>query len=82
VLKDRSGAVIAGAKVVAAKVHTNLTEQSLSGSDGSFSWRFLSAYKRTLTKELMGLDLRECFNLFSHTQFMNPHGNIGNSNFK
>jgi hypothetical protein len=44
VMKDRTGAVVADAKVVAANVQSNLTQQSLSGSDGWFSWRFLSAY--------------------------------------
>jgi hypothetical protein len=43
-MKDRTGAVVADAKVVAANVQTNRTQQSLSGSDGWFSWRFLSAY--------------------------------------
>jgi hypothetical protein len=33
--------------------------------------------KRTLIKESMGADLRECFHTFNHTQFTNPHRNIG-----
>jgi len=33
--------------------------------------------KRTLIKESMRVDLSECFHTFNHTQFTNPHRNIG-----
>ena len=34
VVHDRSQAVVAGAKVVATNVQTNLTQETTSGSDG------------------------------------------------
>jgi hypothetical protein len=51
VIKDRSEATVAGAKVVATNVETNLTGETVSGSDGSF--RFLAlpvgTYRLTVT---------------------------------
>jgi hypothetical protein len=39
VVKDGSGAAVVGARVVAANVQTNFTQETLSGADGAF--RFL-----------------------------------------
>ena len=45
VVKDGSGAAVVGARVVAANVQTNFTQETLSGADGgSVSWCFRSAY--------------------------------------
>lgn len=44
-VKDGSGAAVVGARVVAANVQTNFTQETLSGADGgSVSWCFRSAY--------------------------------------
>ena len=51
VVKDRSDAAVVGAKIIAVNVETNLTHETVSGSDGSFSILALSAgtYKLTVT---------------------------------
>ncbi len=50
-VKDRSEASVAGAKIVATNVETNLTHESVSGADGSFSILALpvGTYKLTVT---------------------------------
>jgi hypothetical protein len=51
VVKDRSEAIVAGAKVVATNVATNLTSETVSGGDGSFRILALPAgtYRLTVT---------------------------------
>jgi hypothetical protein len=51
VVKDRSEAIVAGAKVVATNVATNLTGETVSGGDGSFRILALPAgtYRLTVT---------------------------------
>jgi hypothetical protein len=51
VVHDRSQAVVAGAKVVATNIQTNLTEETTSASDGSYRILALPAgyYKLTVT---------------------------------
>jgi hypothetical protein len=51
VVKDRSDAAVAGAKVVATNVDTNLNTETVSGADGSFRILALTAgtYKLTVT---------------------------------
>ena len=51
VVKDRSDAAVAGAKVVATNVDTNLTHETVSAGDGSFRVLALPAgnYKLTIT---------------------------------
>ncbi len=52
-VKDRSGASVAGAKIVATNVETNLTHESVSDNDGSFSMLALpvGTYKLTVTAQ-------------------------------
>jgi hypothetical protein len=54
VVKDRSGAVVVGAKVVAINVQTNFTQQALSGADGSFRFLVLPAGLYKLTVDATG----------------------------
>ncbi len=51
VVHDSSGAVVAGAKVVATNVDTNLSKETVSGSDGGYRILALPAgsYKLTVT---------------------------------
>jgi hypothetical protein len=51
VVKDRSEGLVVGAKIALTNVETNLTHETVSGSDGSFSILALSAgsYKLTVT---------------------------------
>ena len=51
VVKDRSGAVVAGAKVVASNSQTNFSQLTLSGADGSFRFLVLpvGSYKLGVT---------------------------------
>jgi hypothetical protein len=50
-VKDRSDASVAGAKIVATNVETNLTQETVSGADGTFSMLALpvGTYKLTVT---------------------------------
>jgi hypothetical protein len=50
-VKDRSEGSVVGAKIVATNVETNLTHETVSGFDGSFSILALSvgSYKLTVT---------------------------------
>jgi len=50
-VKDRSEGSVVGSKIVATNVETNLTHETVSGSDGSFSILALSVgtYKLTVT---------------------------------
>jgi hypothetical protein len=48
---------------------------------GINNWDF-SILKRTKVTELQEIEFRaEYFNLFNHTQFLNPSGNVGSANF-
>jgi hypothetical protein len=56
VVHDSSGAVVSGAKIVATNVETNLTQESISGSDGAFRILALPAGKYTLTATAAGFE--------------------------
>src|ERR1700736_622620 len=51
VVRDSSGAVVGGAKIVATNVQTNFQQETISGSDGAFRILALPAgtYKLTAT---------------------------------
>jgi hypothetical protein len=51
---DRSGAVVAGAQVTATNVETNLTQETVSASDGSFHLLALKAGTYKLTVKATG----------------------------
>src|SRR5450759_1668379 len=56
VVHDSSGAVVSGAKIVATNVQTNLTQETVSGSDGAFRILALPAGKYTLTATAAGFE--------------------------
>jgi hypothetical protein len=56
VVHDSSGAVVSGAKIVATNVETNLTQESISGSDGAFRILALPAGKYTLAATAAGFE--------------------------
>lgn len=56
VVRDSSGAVVGGAKIVATNVQTNLTQETVSGSDGAFRILALPAGKYTLTATAAGFE--------------------------
>jgi hypothetical protein len=56
VVRDSSGAVVGGAKIVATNVETNSTQETVSGSDGSFRILALAAGKYTLTVTAAGFE--------------------------
>ena len=56
VVHDSSGAVVGGAKIVATNVETNLTQETVSGSDGAFRILALPAGKYTLTATATGFE--------------------------
>src|ERR1700751_3998821 len=51
---DRSGAVVAGAQVTVLNVQTNLKQETVSGSDGSFRILALSVGDYKMTVESKG----------------------------
>ena len=53
-VRDRSGAVVAGAQVIATNVETNLTQETVSTSDGSFHLLALKAGTYKLTVKATG----------------------------
>src|SRR5215470_3174113 len=54
VVHDRSGAVVAGAQIVATNVATNLKQETVSGADGSFRVLALPAGTYKLTVNAKG----------------------------
>jgi hypothetical protein len=56
VVRDSSGAVVGGAKIVATNVQTNLTQETVSGADGAFRLLALQAGKYTLTATAPGFE--------------------------
>src|SRR6202795_1873919 len=56
VVRDSSGAVVSGAKIVATNVQTNLTQETVSGADGTFRILALPAGKYTLTATAAGFE--------------------------
>src|ERR1700693_2614570 len=56
VVHDSSGAVVSGVKIVATNVQTNSTQETVSGSDGSFRILALAAGKYTLTVTAAGFE--------------------------
>ncbi len=56
VVRDSSGAVVSGAKIVATNVQTNLTQETVSGADGAFRILALPAGKYTLTATAAGFE--------------------------
>src|SRR5262249_31627038 len=54
VVHDRSGAVVAAAKVIALNVQTNLKQETVSGSEGSFRILALPVGDYKLTVEAKG----------------------------
>src|SRR6202162_5324084 len=56
VVHDSSGAVVSGVKIVATNVETNSTQETVSGSDGSFRILALAAGKYALTLTAAGFE--------------------------
>jgi Carboxypeptidase regulatory-like domain/TonB dependent receptor-like, beta-barrel/TonB-dependent Receptor Plug Domain len=53
-ISDTTGAAVPGATVVLRHPETGLSQQSVSGTDGGYSFIYLSAGKYTLTVEMAG----------------------------